>query len=178
MATTAIMTGSQFDALPYEEGRRWELVGDELIPVPSPTAEHQAILQRVLLALMLYFDARPDTGLVFTDVEFAMDQNHRVRPDVLVLLGELAASLDMTKVPVPGAPDLAIEVISPSERTFESQQKLDAYLRLGTREVWQVYPKSKSIMIHRGGMSTTITTGDRIETPLLPGFALDLTTLF
>ncbi len=174
MATTAIMTGSQFDALPYEEGRRWELVGGELIPVPSPTPQHQTILQRILFALMVYFGTHPERGLVFTDVEFALDEDYRVRPDVLVLLGERAASLDMNRVPVPGAPDIAVEIISPSERSFETQQKLHAYPQYGTREVWQVYPKSKAVVVHRGGTSTTFTEDGRIETPLLPDFGLQL----
>ncbi len=178
MATTAIMTGSQFDALPYEEGRRWELVGGELIPVPSPTPEHQEILQQILFALMAYFSANREVGRVFTDLEFALDADYRVRPDVLILLGERAASLDMKRVPVPGAPDLAVEIISPSERSFETQQKLHAYLQYGTREVWQVYPKSKAVVVHRGGTSTTFTEDERIETPLLPGFALEAKTLF
>ncbi len=178
MATAAIMTGSQFDALPYEEGRRWELVGGELIPVPSPTPQHQAILQEILFPLMVYFRAHAEYGRVFTDVEFALDDNHRVRPDVLVLLGERAASLDMNRVPVPGAPDIAVEIISPSERSFETQQKLNAYLRLGTREVWQVYPKSKSVVVHRAGASNTVTSAGRIESTLLPGFVLDVKTLF
>ena len=177
MATTAIMTGSQFDALPSEEGRPWELVGGELIPAPSPAPQHQAILQRILFPLMVWFNAPPRHGLVFSDVEFAPDADHRVRPDVLVLLGERAASLDMKRVPVSGAPDIAIEVISPSERSFDTQMKRNAYLRFGTQEVWQVYPKTKSIEIHRGETSVTIADGS-IETPLLPGFTLETKTLF
>ncbi|HTA43853.1 MAG TPA: Uma2 family endonuclease [Bryobacteraceae bacterium] len=178
MATTAIMTGPEFDALPYEEGRRWELVGGELIPVPSTTLEHQAIMQEILFALMAYFRSRPEQGRAFTDVEFALDADHRVRPDILILLRDRLAAIDMQKVPVPGAPDIAVEVISPSERSFDTQQKSQAYLRHGTQEVWQVYPKSKTIVVHRAGGSTTLSTGERLETPLLPGFALDVNSLF
>jgi Uma2 family endonuclease len=54
MASIATMTGPQFDALPYEEGRRWELIEGELVEVSSPTLEHQILLQRLLLALVLY----------------------------------------------------------------------------------------------------------------------------
>jgi hypothetical protein len=45
------MTGLQFDALPYEEGRLRELIEGELIPVSSPTLEHQEIVFRILMAL-------------------------------------------------------------------------------------------------------------------------------
>jgi Uma2 family endonuclease len=82
------------------------------------------------------------------------------------------------KVPIPGAPDIAIEVISPSERAFESQQKVAAYLRFGTRKVWQIYPKSKSAVIHYGATSETLKAGEQITTKRLPGFSLEVHSLF
>jgi len=178
MATSAIITGPEFDAFPYEEGRRWELLGGEVIPVSSPTPEHQLILQRILLAFMLHLNANPTHGLTFTDVEFALTENHRVRPDVLLLGQERVRGLDMASVPIPGSPDLAVEIISPTERSSETQAKLQAYLRNGTREVWHVYPRSKSVVIHSGGSSATFTSDERITTPLLPGFSLEVRGLF
>jgi Uma2 family endonuclease len=172
------VSGPQFDAFPYEEGRLWELVDGELIPRPSPTAEHQFVVQIVQIALYSYFLANPDRGTSLADVEFAMADNYRIRPDVFVLLGERAAKLDQNKVPVPGAPDIAIEVISPSERASDTRQKLDAYLQHGTSEVWQIYPKSKAVMIHGGSSATTLTVGQNITTPLLPGFSLPVQSLF
>lgn len=178
MAATATLTGAQFDALPYEEGRLWELVDGELIPMPSPTPQHQFIVQNIQVELALHFRAHSDQGLALADVEFALGENYRVRPDVFVLLQERALTVDRDKVPIPGAPDIAIEVISPSERTSDSQQKLEAYLRHGTQEVWQVYPKSKSVVIYRGAISVTLGSGRHITTPLLPGFSLAVQSLF
>lgn len=65
----------------------------------SPTPERQLILQRILLALMIHLRANPGQGLALTDVEFALDENYRVRPDVLVLLHDRAQNLDMNKIP-------------------------------------------------------------------------------
>jgi Uma2 family endonuclease len=127
---------------------------------------------------MLHLDAHPGQGLALTDVEFALAENYRVRPDVLVLLRDRAVSLDTARVPVPGAPDLAIEIISPSERSPDTQEKLEAYVRHGAREVWQVYPKSRSVVIHRGGASVILGVGERITTSLLPGFSLEIKALF
>jgi len=126
MATTALMSGIEFDALPYEEGRNWELLGGELIPMPSPTFEHQLLVQRLQMVLMLHFTANPNQGLSVSDVEFALGKDHRMRPDVLILLAERLASVDIEKVPVPGAPDIAVEVISPSERAVHTQAKLES----------------------------------------------------
>jgi Uma2 family endonuclease len=97
---------------------------------------------------------------------------------VCVLLGDIAKSLDPTKTPIPGAPDIAIEVISPSERASESHDKVRAYLRSGTTEVWQVYPKSRTVLIHRGEIARSLEWNQPVETDLLPGFALELASLF
>ncbi len=172
------MTGAQFDAMPYEEGRLWELVNGELIPVSSPNLKHQGIVQKIQVAFVSYFAANPERGSSFSDVEFALSENHRVRPDVFVLLREHLEVIDEDKVPIPGAPDIAIEVISPSERSIDSQLKVEAYLRYGTQEVWQVYPKTQSVVIHSGANGITLSAGDRITTTLLPGFSLPVQSLF
>jgi len=177
MASTATMTGAEFDALPWEEGRRWELIEGELVEVGSPTPEHQLVVQRILLALMLYFGKR-QSGMVLADVEFALSKTNRVRPDVLVLLGERATTVDRSKVPVPGAPDIAVEVISPSEQTPDSMSKVEAYLRHGTREVWQVFPKLRQVVIFTGRDLRRLDSTETLTTSLLPDFALAVSSLF
>jgi Uma2 family endonuclease len=97
---------------------------------------------------------------------------------VRVLLGNNARRLDPTKTPIPGAADIAIEVISPSERASESHDKVRAYLRNGTTEVWQVYPKSRTVLIHRGEIARSLEWSQPVETDLLPGFALEFAALF
>lgn len=56
MSRSATMSGSQFDALSYEEGRRWELLEGEPIEVSSPTPRHQAVVFNILMALRHYLD--------------------------------------------------------------------------------------------------------------------------
>ncbi|MGA8027584.1 MAG: Uma2 family endonuclease [Bryobacteraceae bacterium] len=178
MATTTAITGAQFDALPYDEGRRWELIQGELIEVSSPTPEHQILVQRILLALFLYVQAGA-TGLVLTDVEFALGEDIRVRPDVCAPLGDKAKRLDKSRVPVQSCPDIAIEVLSPSERTSDSMCKVDVYLDHGVREVWQVYPRTRQMMLYTAGQNVRkFLEGATVTTDLLPGFELPLSQLF
>jgi Uma2 family endonuclease len=72
MATTAGMSGVQFDALPYEEGRRWELLDGELVEVPSPASRHQAIVSRLIRLLQTFLEKTGSQGFVLPDVEFAL----------------------------------------------------------------------------------------------------------
>jgi Uma2 family endonuclease len=162
------MSGLEFDALPYEEGRRWELLEGDLIEVSSPTPRHQAVVFNILLMLRNYFAGRQ--GIAMVDVEFALSDLLRLRPDVCVLLGEKARQLDQDRVPVPVAPDLAIEIISPTERATESHEKVLAYLRNGTAEVWQVFPKSRTVQVHRGTVSISLDSSRQVTSDLLPGF--------
>ncbi len=178
MATTAAFTSAQFDALPYDEGRRWELLEGDLIEVSSPTLHHQEIVSRFLLALRRYFETSSTHGTAYTDIEFALTGRDRLRPDVCILLAEKTARLDPDKIPVPGAPDLAVEAISATERAGESHEKVRVYLRNGTAEVWQLYPKPCTVQIHRGENSTSLDSGQRIATPLLPDFTLSVSSIF
>ncbi len=178
MATISTVTGTQFDAMPHEESRRWELVNGELITVSSPTPRHQDIVFRILLAIRRYLDGRGISALAYQDVEFALTDNDQVRPDVCVLLGDKAHRLDPDRSPIPGSPDIAIEVISPTELSSESHGKVRAYLREGTAEVWQVYPKTRTVQIHRGEIGRLLEWSQPVESDLLPGFALPLASLF
>ncbi len=78
----------------------------------------------------------------------------------------------MSHVPVPAAPNLAVEIISPTERRSDTQEKLEVYLAGGTEEVWQIYPKSKCVVVHRGGASAIPSAYKRITTPLMRDFSL------
>jgi len=178
MATTSTITGAQFDGMPYEEGRRWELVNGELVPVSSPTPRHHDIVFEIVLAVRRYLKSRSVVGLAYQDVEFALTENDRVRPDVCILLGDNVSRLDPDKIPILGAPDIAIEVISPTERASESHDKVRAYLRSGTAEVWQIYPKSRTVQVHRGEIARLVEWSQPLETDLLPGFAIRLASVF
>jgi Uma2 family endonuclease len=166
------MTGAQFDALPFEEGRRWELMNGELVPIPSATWRHQKIAFETKLAFEQYLKAGRVNGVAAQGVEFALSDDDRVRPDVCVLLGEKANRLDRDKIPIPGAPDLAVEIISPSESAAQSLDKVRLYLQHGTAEVWQVYPKSRSVQIHRGDTATFVGPEGLLTSELLPGLSI------
>jgi Uma2 family endonuclease len=145
------MSGVQFDALPYDEGRRWELLRQYLAS---------------------------GKGVSFADVEFALSDLLRLRPDVCVLLKEKAMQLNPDRVPVPGAPDIAIEVISPTERAVESHDKIRAYLRNGAIEAWQVFPRSRTVEVYNVSGSTIFDSTQNLTSSLLPDLNLPVASLF
>ena len=78
------------------------------------------------------------------------------------------------------APDLAIEIISPSERAVTMRAKLKDYLRTGVRQVWQVYPQTQEVVVYLAdGTVRTYGIGQTIPgDELLPGFALQVADVF
>jgi len=178
MATTTTMSGAAYDQLPYEEGRHLELLNGEVIDVPRPTPEHQIIVTILSGSLLDYFRREPG-GVALPDCEFAIGEDDRLCPDIAILLTERWASVDRKKTPIPLAPDIAVEVLSPSERATETMRKVWAYLEAGTQEVWQFQPESQKILIYRGAKSiTALDISESLSTPLLPGWEISVREIF
>ncbi len=74
----------------------------------------------------------------------------------------------------PGAPDLAVEIVSPSDRASDIHSKVLDYLDAGTRLVWVVYPDTKTTTVHQAGAgAVTLGIGDELDGgDVLPGFKL------
>ena len=78
-----------------------------------------------------------------------------------------------------GAPDLAVEVVSPNDSADEIQQKVNEYLRYSTKAVWVFYPKSKTIAVHTQSGTQPLHPGDTLNGgDVLPGFTLAISDLF
>jgi Uma2 family endonuclease len=78
---------------------------------------------------------------------------------------------------IPIAPDLAVEIISDSERPDEIEQRLRDYLEADT-EVWQVFPSLSSITVWRGNQGVRLGSGQALTSDRLPGFAAPVSDVF
>ena len=81
---------------------------------------------------------------------------------------------------VPGSPDIAVEVVSPSNTAAEMERKVAEYLAAGSQRVWVAHPSIRSVTVHRADGATITYTGDDAITDeeLLPGFSLPLSEIF
>jgi Uma2 family endonuclease len=158
----------------YEQSREMELVESRTSQVLSPSPNHQEISSRILFALKQYLQSGQIRGLAYQSLDFALTERHRMRPDVCIFLKERADYLDRDRVPVPIAPDIAIEVISPLDDP--SDHKVANYLRNGVSEVWRVFAKNRSAEVDCGDESRG--EKDTLTSALLPGFALRISSLF
>jgi len=160
---------------------RCELIKGEISHMAAAGWEHGSVEIQISTALWIFVRAHKLGRVHPSDTGFIIRRNpDTVRvPDV--------AFVRKDRVPqgphrgyYDGAPDLAVEVVSPSDSWSEVLDKVTDWLNAGTASVWVVDPPSKTIHAYRGNQQPMIYKGDdelREET-LLPGFALKLADVF
>jgi Uma2 family endonuclease len=80
---------------------------------------------------------------------------------------------------IPFAPDLAVEVVSPTDTADEIHEKVSDFIKYGTRLIWVYYPKSKTAMVHMPGKTYPVEAGGVLDGgDILPGFRMSLHDLF
>ncbi len=175
------MTNEEFFAFveqPENENFNFELINGELVQMPSPSTLHNWIVGQLFLVLTLFVRPR-NLGQVFGD------NNDYVLADDLVLKPDVSFIAVSAKIPMRlrGAPDIAVEVISPTNREGEILEKVVTYLKHGSRLVWVIYPHEKVVHVYlpneTGYTMRRLYTGEALsgETSL-PGFTVPVADLF
>jgi Uma2 family endonuclease len=168
-------------ALPENKVKRFELINGEIYEVPAASLLHNWIITQLVFLLKLYVDPR-GLGIVFGDgAGFDLPNGDSVEPDV-AFVSAVAATALPKRFDI--APDLAVEVVSPSNTPTEMSDKIDSYLTSGTKRVWVVYPERHVIEVFRriGDRSTAYETyrmGDTVTGEgVLDGFSLPVADVF
>lgn len=180
MATKTLFTAEDLFALP-DDDFQYELIDGELIRIPPPGFRHSRITTRVARYLDAYVDEH-GLGTVVDNGGFKLQNEPEVvlAPDVAFVgadrLPRNAEIIGYPEVP----PDLAVEVISPSETEADVETKADKYFRTGVRLVWLLDPESKTINVRRPDDSTIrFKVDDTLEGgEVLPGFSIPVAALF
>src|SRR6266700_3261656 len=105
------MTAEQFGQMHTADTEDYELVEGELIALPSSTPLHAIVRRRVERLVENYFERNP-VGEVFAEIDCRLTDNTVRRPALSIFLGE-HSKFDLNRIPVPFAPDIAVEVLSP-----------------------------------------------------------------
>lgn len=174
------LTIEEYERLPPDEYRD-ELVRGWVVREPFPGAEH-GWLSAELARRLGNFVVANELGRVVVDSGFILDEAPpTVRaPDIAFIS---AARIPPTGLPsrfFPGAPDLAIEVVSPSNIPKEIQTKVDDYLAAGAAAVWVVEPRTRTVIVReRGKEPRTLGPEDELDcADLLTGFVLRVKEIF
>lgn len=176
VATKPRMTEEEFMRLPAN-GRKYELVDGEPKEVPTGM-RHDYIVMWLGYLLMPFAEGRGI--LVSSNAGYRMANRNIRCPDVGFMRDE---RLPDGEVPVgfgDSAPDLCIEIISPSEDMRDATRKVGEYFDSGAKEVWHMFPDDKTLRVyHSTDDARAYAPEDEVETPdLLPGFRARVADLF
>jgi Uma2 family endonuclease len=167
-----------------EDRLRHELIEGEHIVSAAPTLRHQLVAFNLAFAISAFVRPRALGKVFMAPVDVLFSQFDVVEPDVLYVSKTNAPRLRERYVE--GAPDLAIEVLSPSSARIDKVRKLRLYERHGVREYWLADPATDTLEVYRltarGGLalqaSLSHAAGDVLETPLLAGLRIALSEIF
>jgi Uma2 family endonuclease len=127
-----------------DDGRRYEIIEGELYEMPSPSWTHAAVIAS-LITMLIPLVTRLGGRWLTAPLDVFFQGANPVQPDILVLLPDWSGSL--TQRGIEGAPDLLVEVLSPSNRGHDLLTKRALYARAGVREYWLVDPEERTIEI-------------------------------
>ena len=161
---------------------RCELVKGEVVQMSPAGHAHGKIAMRIGSLLCSYIDQN-ELGVVYaSETGFITSRNpDTVRaPDAMFVSKGRLSEISETDSFLPIAPDLAVEVISPSDTWIEVEAKLDEYFRAGVKLIWVLEPKTKKAYVYRSpaevrilGESETLDGED-----IVPGFEISVSELF
>ena len=162
--------------------RRYALVGGELLRMTPAGFVHGAVVANLTAPLTQHVKAHrrgivcgAETGFVL-----ARDPDTVLAPDVAFVRRDRIPAAGAPAAFWNGAPDLAVEVVSPGDTGPQVASKVDAWLAAGARVVWVADPKDASVTIHeRDRAPRRLTAADTVDgAPLLPDFRLPVADVF
>jgi Uma2 family endonuclease len=175
------LTAEQFAALPDESADRLELMRGRVVREPPPTPVHGSVVTRLAVRLGGFVE-RAGLGIVMMETGFvlATDPDTVRAPDLSFVAKDRIPAFDAGGTYWRLAPDLAVEILSPSSTASEVQEKVLDYLGAGSRMVWVVDPRRRTITIYRSPREIRILSAgeELMGDDVLPGFAVGVDEVF
>jgi len=164
-----------------DDGNRYEILGGELIMTPAPIIIHQRVTRRLSLLLNEFVEQKELGEIFFSPIDVVLSDTEIVQPDILFVAKTNLKIIKRKRIK--GAPDLIIEIISPTTGYYDLVVKKRIYEKHGVKEYWVVDPHLKWIEIYhwQEGKYQTLARAENsgtVESALLPGWSVDLKHLF
>ena len=174
-STETKLTYESYLKTPDDE--RYELLDGMLVMEPAPLTTHQYVLGNLHHAVRSFLDEHNLGEVYISPTDVVLSDTNVMQPDLLFVSAERAHIV--TRENIQGAPELVVEVLSPSTAERDKTLKLDLYARHGVKEYWLVDPNAKTVMVlllgERGFEAVgTYREGQILTSPTLAGFSLNL----
>jgi len=167
-----------------DDGKRHELIDGEHYVTPSPNTKHQAVLGNLHFIIRSWLDQHSVGRVFFAPLDIVFTQFDVVEPDLLYMSNARAAEI-LTAQHVTGAPEIVVEIGSPSTRKRDETIKRRLYERSNVLEYWVVDPDIDVIRIYRRAgdrferaVELSREADDVLTTAQLPGLDIPLSRVF
>ncbi len=168
---------------PEYEDRIVELVEGEIVDMPLPNPIHAAVLATLATKLNFFVTERGLGRVLAGDAPFILERNPEGRDtfrglDIAYISTERLSGR-LPRKPLRVAPDLAVEIISPSNKAEDIEKKIEQLLEAGTTLIWIVYPDLQSIAVHRHDGTFKLKESDMLTGgDVLSGFEIPVSEVF
>ena len=177
------LTIADWDAMPYSDGNRYEIIEGELFVSCSPGLTHERVAINLILLIGNFLAASP-IGEIVANVGVILSNFSGVIPDIVVFLNEQRDTI-IKDDRLHGPPALVIEILSPVSANIRRDRisKLHLYSKHAVREYWIVDPKSKTVerYIRKSSsliLAETLQHDDTLTNTVLPGFSCPVSSVF
>lgn len=178
--TQARLTYEDYLALP-ESDDRFELIDGELFMVPAPVPEHQDFLGELYVVIRAFVRENTLGRVFFAPLDVVFSEDDVFQPDLIFVSRERLSII--TGQNVRGAPDLVVEVLSPSTADRDRTLKRERYAKFGVREYWIADIVGRTIEVNvlngdKFAVAGVYGEGDIFDSPLLPGLEVNISGVF
>ena len=175
------LTVQDYFDLDAPEGERYELINGELIMAAAPNEAHQIAGLELGSRMNTFAKANALGQVIIAPFDVLLSDTDVVQPDILFVSNERAHI--RTPANVRGAPDLVVEILSPSSSSRDWREKFDLYSKHGVKEYWIIDPINRVIwlmLLRRGELEIagTYGEGDTVSSTALAGFSVKVDDLF
>lgn len=169
------------DYLHLPEDNRYEIIDGALYMVPAPLTYHQKVSIKLASILNEHAEERTLGEVYPTPIDVIFTDSDIVQPDIIFISNENMSILKRENVQ--GAPDLVVEILSPSSRKRDREQKHELYSRFGVKEYWITDPDSQMIDLYTLQNQSLILhnsyqQADTLQSIILPELSFPLTSIF
>src|SRR5919109_84876 len=180
-ATHTLTTADELFLMP-DDGFRYELVRGEVRRMPPAGSEHGAVAVNIALVIAQFVKPH-DLGVVLgaeTGFKIASEPDTVRAPDLAFVRRERIPAGGIPRGFWPGAPDLAVEVVSPGDTYTEVEEKVNDWLNAGTRMVLVLNPRTRTVAVYTSHTDVVrLTEADTLAGgEVLPGFTCRVAELF
>jgi Uma2 family endonuclease len=129
------------------QGSPYQLIEGDLVMTPAPTPRHQRISSRLYKRIEAFVDKNSAGSLYYSPIDIYLEEANAYQPDLVFISKERQEIIKEDAIY--GAPDLVVEILSPSTAYYDLRKKFRVYERCGVKEYWIVDPEMLSIEIYR-----------------------------